>query len=162
MSCNKSLVLALFGAVLLTLVFALPAHASKEGLLSLYRVILDSPGSTESGPVHVEMQRSDRGIDKLRISAFGRNESAPPELLQAIKRKAWINGVQLSGGAGGLNVVLTEGGSYGAIVVAVIGFGDDGKFSIVTNLSQEQLEEAERRFSNLGCRGGQDKTILVY
>jgi hypothetical protein len=149
MSCNKSLVIALLGAVLLTLVFALPAHASKEGLLSLYRVILDSPGSTESGPVHVEMQRSDRGIDKLRISAFGRNESAPPELLRAIKRKAWINGVQLSsGGITGeryASVVLTEGGSWGAIVVAVVGFSENGKFSIIKNLSQEQVEEAERR-----------------
>ena len=149
MSCNKSLVLALLGAVLLTLVFALPAHASKEGLLSLYRVILDSPGTTESGPVHVEMQRSDRGIDKLRISAFGRNESAPPELLQAIKRKAWINGVQLSWGRTpgkrNVSVVLTEGGSWGAIVVAVVGFSENGKFSIIKNLSQEQVEEAERR-----------------
>lgn len=149
MKCNKRFVMALLGAVLLPLVFALPAHASKEGLLSLYRVILDSPGTTESGPVHVEMQRSDRGIEKLRISAFGRNESAPPELLQAIKRKAWINGVQLSwGGITGqryASVVLTEGGSWGAIVVAVVGFSENGKFWIGTNLSQEEVEDAERR-----------------
>jgi hypothetical protein len=142
--------MVLLGAVLLPLGFSLPAHASKEGLLSLYRVILDSPGTTESGPVHVEMQRSDKGIETLMVSALGRKETAPPELLQAIKRKAWINGIQLSWGRTPgkrtVSIVLTEGGSWGAIVVAVVGFSEeDGKFWIGTNLSQEEVEEAERR-----------------
>jgi hypothetical protein len=151
MSHNNRFLMALLGVVLVLLVFPLPAHASKEGLLSLYSVILDSPGTTESGPVHVEMKRSDSGIGKLMVSAFGRNETAPPQLLQSIKRKAWINGVQLSWGGSGikggryLNVVLTEGGSWGAIVVAVVAFSEDGKFAIVTNLGQDQVEEAERR-----------------
>jgi hypothetical protein len=150
MNCHKRSVMVLLGAVLLPLGFSLPAHASKEGLLSLYRVILDSPGTTESGPVHVEMQRSDKGIEKLMVSAFGRKETAPPELLQAIKRKAWINGIQLSWGRTPgkrtVSIVLTEGGSWGAIVVAVVGFSEeDGKFWIGTNLSQEEVEEAERR-----------------
>lgn len=138
--------------VLLPLILATPASASKEGGLSLYRVILDSPGTDESGPVHVEMQRTDKGIQKLMVSAFGRSETASSQLLQSIKRKAWINGVQLSWvegfgftGRGNLNIVLTEGGSWGAIVVAVIGFSEDGKFAIGTNLSQKQVEKAERQ-----------------
>jgi len=136
MRCNSRFLVALWGAVLLPLILAPPANASKEGGLSLYTVILDSPGLDGSGPVHVEMQRSDEGIDKLMISAFGRSETAPPELLRSIKRKAWINGVQLSwvksfvsARRGSINVVLTEGGSWGAIVVAIIVFSTDGKFA---------------------------------
>jgi len=83
--------------VLLPLILLRPANATKEGGLSLYSVILDSPGTAESGPVHVEIQRSDEGIKKLMVSAFGRTETAPSQLLQSIKRKAWINGVELSG-----------------------------------------------------------------
>jgi hypothetical protein len=151
MRCDMRFFMFLVGAVLLPFILARPANASKEGGLSLYSVILDSPGLDGSGPVHVEMQRSDEGIDRLMISAFGRTEMAPSELLQSIKRKAWINGVQLSwvksfvSRGGSLNVVLTEGGSWGAIVVAVIGFSMDGTFAIGTNLSQEQVEKAERQ-----------------
>ena len=60
------------GVVLMTFLLARPANASKEGGLSLYSVILDSPGVDESGPVHVEMKRSDEGIEKLIVSAFGK------------------------------------------------------------------------------------------
>jgi hypothetical protein len=138
------------GAVLLALILAPPASATKEGPLPLYSVILDSPGMGDSGPVHVEMRRSDKGIEKLIISAFGRSETAPTQLLRSIKMNALINGVQLSWvrgfgkGKGNLNVVLIEGVSMGALVVAEIGFGDDGKFAIGRNLSQEQVEKAER------------------
>lgn len=152
MRCSKRFFLLIHVAVLLFLVFAPPANASKEGGLSLYSVTLDSPGIDGSGPVHVEMKRSDKGIEKLMISAFDRSETAPSELLRSIKSKARINGVQLSwvgdfGLTGGrnINIVLTEGGSWGAIVVAVIGFSEDGKFGIVTNLSEEQVEKAERQ-----------------
>lgn len=152
MRCNRRFFSLFLGAVLLPLAFVPPANASKEGVLLLYSVILDSPGMDGSGPVHVEMKRSDIGIEKLIISAFGSSEAAPSQLLRSIKSQARINGVQLSwvkdfgfGGRRNLNIVLTEGGSWGAIVVAVIGFSEDGKFGIVTNLSQEQVEKAERQ-----------------
>jgi hypothetical protein len=59
---------------------AQPATASKKAGLSLSSVILESPGTEEFGPVPVEIQRSDEGIEKLMASAFGRNETAPGSL----------------------------------------------------------------------------------
>ena len=83
-------------SMILFFVLATPANASKEGGLSLYNVVLNSPGMDDSGPIHVEMQRTDKGIERLSISAFGRNDVAPIPLLQSIKEKEWINGILLS------------------------------------------------------------------
>jgi hypothetical protein len=155
MGCDKRFFIFLLGAVLLSFILAQPASASKEGGLSLYSVMLDSPGTNESGPVHVEMKRSDEGIEKLMVAAFGRNETAPSQLLQSIKEKKWLNGVQLSGekgyqftGGRTVYVSLTEGGSWGAVVVAVIGFSEDGKFRVVDNLSREEVEKKAAKIAN--------------
>jgi hypothetical protein len=155
MRCNRCFLKAILGAVLLPLILAPPANASKEGGLSLYRVILDSPGTDKSGPVHVEMQRSDEGIEKLMVSAFGRNETAPSQLLQSIKEKRWLNGVQLSWeqgyeltGGKKVYVMLTEGGSWGGVVVAVIRFSEDGKFKVFGNLSREEVEKKAEKIAN--------------
>lgn len=152
---KKGLFSLLPGAVLLSFLLTQPANADKEGGLSLYSVMLDSPGMGDSGPVHVEMQRSDEGIEKLVISAFGKNEAAPPQLLQSIKEKKWLNGLQLSWSRGyrlmggrTVYVSLTEGGSWGAVVVAVIGFSEDGNFRIFDNLSREEAKEKAEKIAN--------------
>ena len=151
MRCNRCFFIALLGAVLLPLILAPPAKASKEGGLSLYRVILDSPGTDKSGRVHVEMQGSDEGIGKLMVSAFGRKETASSQLLQSIKEKRWLNGVQLSWeqgyeltGGKKVYVMLTDGGSWGVVVAAVIRFSEDGKFKVFDNLSREEVEKKGR------------------
>jgi len=135
-----------FVVLLIPVLFAQPAYASKEGGLLLSRVVLDSPGMDESGPVHVEMKRSDSGIETLHVSAFGKTETVPSELLQLIKEKKWLNGIQLSWekgyremGGKTVYVALTEGATWGAVVVAVIGFSEDGKFRLLDNLTREQV-----------------------
>ncbi len=156
MCCSwRFLVILLSAALLLPLILAPPANASKEGGLSLYSVILDSPGTDKSGPVHVEMQRSDEGIGKLIVSAFGRNETAPSQLLQSIKEKRWLNGVQLSWeqgydltGGRKVYVMLTEGGSWGVVVVAVIRFSEDGKFKVLDNLNREEVEKKAQKIAS--------------
>jgi len=102
----------------------------------------------DSGPVHVEIRRSDDGIEKLVVSAFGKTEAASPQLLQSILEKKWLNGVQLSWSKGSrltggktVYVSLTEGGSWGVVIVAIIGFDEEGNFRVVENLSREQVEE---------------------
>jgi hypothetical protein len=142
-------------AVLVSFSLTQIANADKEGVLSLYSVMLDSPGMDDSGPVHVEMKRSDEGIDKLVISAFGRNETAPPQLLQSIKEKKWLNGLQLSWSRGyrltggrTVYISLTEGGSWGAVVVAVIGFSEDGNFRVFDNLSREEAKKKSEKSAN--------------
>lgn len=156
MRCSRRFFVVILGAVLLPLVWAAPANASKEGGLSLYSVILNSPGTDKSGPVRVEMRRSDEGIEKLMVSAFGRNETAPSQLLQSIKEKRWLNGVQLSWeqgyeltGGRKVYVMLTEGGSWGVVVVAVIRFSEDGKFAIGTNLSREEVEKKSEKIATI-------------
>jgi hypothetical protein len=155
MHCNKRVFVFLVGVVLLPFVSAQPAQASKEGGLSLFSVKLDSPGMDESGPVHVEMKRSDEGIKQLIVSAFGRTGAAPSQLLESIKEKRWLNGIQLSWekgyrltGGRTVYVSLTEGGSWGGVVVAVIGFGEDGKFRVVENLSRDEVEEKAAKIAN--------------
>ena len=151
---NSRFLVMLLVALLVPLILTTPANASKEGALSLYSVILNSPGTDKSGPVHVEMQRSDEGFGKLIVSAFGRNGSAPSYLLQSITEKRWLNGVQLSWeqgydltGGRKVYVMLTEGGSWGSVVVAVIRFGEDGKFKILANLSRKEVEEKARKIA---------------
>jgi hypothetical protein len=148
MKSRKRYFLLVLAAALLPLVLVRPALASKEGGLSLYDVILDSPGMDESGSVRVELKRSDEGVEKLLISAFGRNGAAPPQLLQSIKDRKWLNGVQLSYSRGDrltggrtIYISLTRGGSWGAVVVAVIAFNEEGKFRMVENLSHKEAEE---------------------
>jgi len=148
MQSNKQFSLLLLGAALLQIGLARPAIASKEGGLSLHDVTLDSPGMDDSGPVHVEIRRSDDGIEKLVVSAFGKTEAASPQLLQSILEKKWLNGVQLSWSKGSrltggktVYVSLTEGGSWGVVIVAIIGFDEEGNFRVVENLSREQVEE---------------------
>ena len=149
---NTSLFMCLLCAVLVPLALAQPAYASKEGGLSLYTVKLDSPGMHDSGPVHVEMKRSDEGIESLRVFAFGKTETAPSALLASIKQKRWLNGVQLSWergypemGGKTIYLSLTEGGTAGVVVVAVIGFSEGGKFEIFENLSSEEVEKKAAR-----------------
>jgi hypothetical protein len=36
---------------------------------------------------------------------------------------------------------LTEGGAWGVVVVALIGFSEDGKFKLLDNLSPEEVAE---------------------
>jgi hypothetical protein len=143
------------GAVLVSFLLTQPAYADKEGGLSLYSVMLDSPGTSDSGPIHVEMKRSDEGIETLAISAFGKSELAPPELLKSIKEKKWLNGIQLSWSKGyrltggrTVYVSLTEGGSWGAVVVAVIGFSEDGNFKVFDNLSRDEAKEKAEKIAN--------------
>lgn len=138
-------------AVLVSLLLIQPASADKEGGLSLYRIMLDSPGMDDSGPVHVDIKRSDEGIEKLAISAFGRNGTAPSQLLQLIKEKKWLNGLQLSWSKGyrlmggrTVYISLTEGGSWGVVVVAVIGFSENGSFRLFDNLTREEAEVREK------------------
>jgi hypothetical protein len=149
---SSSLFIFLLGAVVMPLVLARPAYASKEGGLSLYSVKLDSQGMDDSGPVHVEMKRSDEGIESLKVSAFGKTETAPSALLESIKQKSWLNGVQLSWergyrdtGGKTIYLSLTEGGAWGVVVVAVIGFNEDGKFRVFVNLSNEEVEKKAAR-----------------
>jgi len=40
---------------------------------------------------------------------------------------------------------LTEGGTAGVVVVAVIGFSEDGKFKLFDNLSRKEFEEKAAR-----------------
>jgi hypothetical protein len=148
MQRNPRFFTALLGVVLLPLALARPACADKEGGLSLFSVILDTPGIDESGPVHVEMKRSDEGIKRLAVTAFGRTGTVPSQLLESIKVKRWINGVQLSFSKGyrltggrTVYILLTEGASWGIVVVAVIGFSEDGKFRVLDNLSPEEVKE---------------------
>ena len=136
----------LLGSGVLAFTLARPANASKEGGLSLYNVVLDSPGMLGSGPIHVEMKRTDDGIGELAVSAFGRNEMAPPELLESINEKDGISGVMLSWeqgykvmGGQTVYILLTEGASWGNVVVAIIKFSEDGKFGVVENLSHEEV-----------------------
>jgi len=152
---TKKLFTLLPGAILLSSFLVQTASADKEGGLSLYSMTLDSPGTDNSGPVHVEIKRSDEGIEKFVVSAFGRNETAPLRLLQSIKEKRWLSGLQLSFSRGyrltrgkTVYVSLTEGGSWGAVVVAVIGFSEDGKFKVFDNLSRQEVEKKFGRGAN--------------
>jgi hypothetical protein len=149
---NSSSFMFLLCAVLTPLALAQPTYASKEGGLSLYTVKLDSPGMDDSGPVHVEMKRSDKGIETLKVSAFGKTETAPSALLGSIKQKRWLNGVLLSWergypdmGGKTIYLSLTEGGTAGAVVVAVIGFSEHGKFEVFGNLSNEEVAKKAAR-----------------
>jgi hypothetical protein len=147
---DRRVLMSLLGAALLTFVLTRPADASKEGGLSLCGVTLDSPGMEGSGPVHVELKRSDEGIEKLLVTAFGRTETAPAQLLQSVKEKQWLSGVTLSWergyrstGGKTVYVLLTEGASWRIVVVAAIAFSEDGKFRVFKNLSHEEVAKAE-------------------
>lgn len=129
--------------------------ASGEGGLSLYSVVLESPGMDGSGAVHVALKRTDEEIESLVVSAFGKKVSAPKKLLRSIKEKEQISGAQLSYSSGNLSggnsvyIALTEGASWGTTIVAIIQFRSDGSFRIIENLSRSEADERAEKIAKI-------------
>jgi hypothetical protein len=71
------------------------AYASKEGVLVLSNFIVTSQGIGASGAIEVSGTQSTNGIERLKISAFGKSMSLTPATLEKL-RCFFANGIALS------------------------------------------------------------------
>src|SRR5262245_30302230 len=69
--------------------------ASQEGVLVLGAFRVESPGIGESGPVVVSGTRNSKGIENLRVEAFGKQFNLTQEQLKSLSG-VLVNGLQLS------------------------------------------------------------------
>lgn len=82
--------------VALGLALAIPAHASKEGILALSSFRMESAGIGSSGKIVVEGQQNEKSqLVTLKISAFGKEYVVPKEKLTKLA-DLLSNGVRLS------------------------------------------------------------------
>ena len=117
---------------------AFPRHAlaDMEGRMPLATLTLDSAGLDNSGPVRVEANQSDRGITKLSVSAFGKEQSLEPAQLAALSGRTFNSiGLSYSRGyasTGGriVYVLLCRGFSTGIKVVTVVTVTEQGSVRV--------------------------------
>ena len=115
---------ALFGASLVL--------ASQEGLLTLGSFRVESPGIADSGAVIIEGRQSDKGVESLTITAFGKRLDLSSSQLQAL-RGGMLNGIQLTYAAGykelggrTLYLVFSQGFTSGVVMKRFVTVTESG------------------------------------
>jgi hypothetical protein len=128
--------IASFSLGLAALLGASLALASREGMLALGSFRVESPGIGNSGVVLVAGRQGAKGVESLRIEAFGKRFDLSPGQLQAL-RGGLLNGLQLSyeGGykeIGGrtLYLVFSQGFTSGVVLKRLVTVTESGEVKV--------------------------------
>ena len=121
---------------LILLAFSAPILASKEGILTLDKLNLESNGIGESGPVNVSGTQTPAGITSFRVEAFGKTiELTPPQLKEL--EGGQYNLIQLSyergyAELGGRTIYIKLGKAFtsGEVRGVVVVVTEDGKVKV--------------------------------
>jgi hypothetical protein len=129
----------------LTIAFILLAlsstsFASQEGILALDKLLLESAGIGESGPVKVSGSQTPTGITSLQVQAFGKSVQLSPAQLKALEGGHY-NSIQLSyeGGykeLGGrtIYIKLSTAFTSGLVASIFVVVTEDGKVRVTKTL----------------------------
>jgi len=132
MNRTRRLATQLVSIIFLCVLCLHDASADAEGRMQLSRILLDSPGLDNSGPVHMDATQSDRGITNMSMSAFGKTQTLTSSQLAALGGRVF-NGAGLTYSRGYKNLggrtvylLLFHGFASAAKVVTVITFRELG------------------------------------
>lgn len=124
--------------ILLTLSIA--ASASQEGILALDKILFESAGIGESGPVKVSGSQASTGITALKVDAFGKSVQLSATQLKALDGGQY-NAIQLSyeGGykeLGGrtIYIKLSKAFTSGEVASVFVVVTEDGKVKVAKTL----------------------------
>ncbi|MGN6656879.1 MAG: hypothetical protein ACTHJ9_16245 [Rhodanobacter sp.] len=130
---NRSSILLVFIAALL---FAPLALASKEGVLPLGTIHIESSGIGESGPVILSGVQTAQGMQSLTIEAFGKKFQLSPAQLRELQG-GFFNGVQLSYESGyketggrTIYLLISKGFTSGAVAQRYIVVTENGTIKV--------------------------------
>jgi hypothetical protein len=112
------------------------ANADEEGRVPLAHVQFNSAGLDNSGPIQVEAVQNEQGLSQLNVSAFGSLRSLTQSQLAPMQGYV-VNAIGVSYSRGysntggrSLYVLLLQGFSSGAEVVAVVTVTEHGKIRV--------------------------------
>ena len=124
----------------LLIALSIPTFASKEGVLTLGKLQLESEGLGESGPVKVSGTQSSTGMTSLRVDAFGKTIQLSPQQLATLHGGLY-NLIQLSyergyKELGGRTIYIKLGTAFtsGEGASIFIAISEDGKVKISERL----------------------------
>ena len=130
---NRSSTLLVF---IVALLFAPLALASKEGVLPLGTIHIESPGIGESGSVILSGFQTAQGVQDLTIEAFGKKFRLSPAQLQELQG-GLFNGVQLSYESGykelggrTIYLLISKGFTSGTVVQKYVVVTESGTIKV--------------------------------
>ena len=118
------------------LAFSMPLFASKEGILTLDKLQIESNGIGESGPVKVSGTQTPGGVTALRVEAFGKTIQLSPSQLMELDGGQY-NLIQLSYergykelGGRTIYIKLSKAFTSGEVRAVVVVVTEDGKVKV--------------------------------
>ncbi len=115
---------------------SMPLLASKEGIVTLDNLHIESSGIGESGPIRVSGRQTPDGMTSLEIEAFGKTLRVPPAQLKQLDG-GQFNLIQLSyergyEELGGRTIYIKLGKAFtsGVVRSVLVVVKEDGKIEV--------------------------------